>query len=86
MEFVFGLYRARTGRYKAGKSRISRKLQEILVKALETGYLMEALKSEYGLAAWLTQEYAFGGALGGDTHDDFRKSVERKTLGIGRQE
>ena len=82
MEFVFGLYRARTGRYKAGKSRLPRKLEEILVKALEIGYLTEAVKSEYGLAAWLTQEYAFGDAFGVDTHGDFRKSVERKFLGI----
>jgi hypothetical protein len=81
LSFVLGLYRARTGRYKSGKSRLMRRLQEFLSKILETRHLAEILKAENGLGAWLTQEYAFGDALSGDTQEGFRRSLKAKLLG-----
>jgi hypothetical protein len=66
VEFCLGLYHSRTGRHKSGRSQLPRKIQELFTSMCSVGYLTTALKSEYGLGAFLRGESAFGEKLGGD--------------------
>lgn len=68
MEFCLGLYRARTGRYKVGKSRLPGKIEELLKKMFEDDHLKEALKIRHAIGAWIRQETAFSMD---DTHKRF---------------
>ena len=60
MEFFLGLSRARTGRYKMGRSRIPKKIRAFFSRLFEVGYLSQSLSSEHGFGAWVRQELAFG--------------------------
>jgi hypothetical protein len=60
LEFFLGLNRARTGKYKTGRSHIPKKIQAFLSKLFEVGYLTQSLNSEHGFGAWVRQELAFG--------------------------
>lgn len=78
LEFFLGLDRARTGRYKHGRSRIPRKIKVFFEKLFKVGYLTESLISEYGLGAWLRQELAFG--IPSDETEHFAQLARKQLL------
>jgi hypothetical protein len=80
LEFFLGLDRARTGRYKTGKSRMSKKIRAFFTKSIEVGYLTESLISEYGLGAWIRQELAFGGIPSDETTGQFTHMYRKQLL------
>lgn len=80
IEFCLGLYRARTGTYKLGRSRLPSKIQGFLSKIFAEGYLAESVVIKYGFGAWLRQEYAFDDGIAGDTRKQFVGSYEKQAL------
>jgi hypothetical protein len=81
IEFCFGLYRARTGRYKSGRSQLPRKIREFLEKLFAKGYMTESLRRSYGLGAWVRQESAFGDVMMEDTYKEFIALCKQEILG-----
>ena len=59
IEFVLGLYRARTGKYKSSKSQLPQKILVFLDKMFADGYLTELLLEKHGFGAWFKQEFAY---------------------------
>jgi hypothetical protein len=70
VEFCLGLYHARTGQYKQGKSRLGPKIQKFFAELYNKRVLTKSMIAEYGLGGWLKQECAFGDMCG-DTDLEF---------------
>jgi hypothetical protein len=60
VEFCLGLYRAQSGTYKLGRSRLGSKIQKFFEALHKSGIWTESMITAYGIGAWLRQERAFG--------------------------